>query len=412
MSLLGWIDFSYAHKKKVMTVMDMFKDQGVIDELGLGTIRDSLSDLMFPGTSTIQTRAKYFLIIPWIFQEIEKKNQPDRLLADLEALEIQLVKTLRVYNPGRSMGVIGATLLDANPKRKPSSIYWSGLRTFDILKFSGSPSDYAKYMKQNQANQKMYKRQGFEGEGNVPGDDKDAHHLYQQKLWCNFPSPPTDWKEEQPLELTFEEASFLQTQIVRSQGKSLWAYTLLHKAEEARRFKGIEEFLLIPDLPDEYRSLIQLADDFNKIMKGALIRYNYLIQANRENGWAEKAMGDWENYWEEIQRFDWSTWETQTLWEKCHPPVSTKTFVHRWIQLVKAPNYDTNQGDKLIENREFQLKGRKRARLTDKAVGQKQETYAGISNAEGSIVYLKYRWNTVKTFLNDIQNGLATNVTT
>ncbi len=66
MNQIGWIDFSPTHRNKVMLVMDFFKEQGVIDELGLGTIRDAISDLLFPGTSTIQTRAKYFLLIPWI----------------------------------------------------------------------------------------------------------------------------------------------------------------------------------------------------------------------------------------------------------------------------------------------------------------------------------------------------------
>ena len=84
MNQLGWIDFSPTHRNKVMLVMDMFKEQGVIDELGLGTIRDSLSDILFPGTSTIQTRAKYFLLIPWILQDIESKGRLDRFQSDLE----------------------------------------------------------------------------------------------------------------------------------------------------------------------------------------------------------------------------------------------------------------------------------------------------------------------------------------
>jgi len=35
MNQIGWIGFSRSHYNKVMLVMDMFKDQGVIDELGL-----------------------------------------------------------------------------------------------------------------------------------------------------------------------------------------------------------------------------------------------------------------------------------------------------------------------------------------------------------------------------------------
>ena len=43
-------------------------------------VRDALANVFFPGTSTIQTRAKYFLIVPRIFKEYEvkfsnKKNQ-------------------------------------------------------------------------------------------------------------------------------------------------------------------------------------------------------------------------------------------------------------------------------------------------------------------------------------------------
>jgi hypothetical protein len=58
------------------------------------------------------------------------------------------------------------------------------------------------------------------------------------------------------------------------------------------------------------------------------------------------------------------------------------------------------------------LKGVRRARLNDKAIAQKQESFTGISVFEdGTVSYLNYRWNTVRTFLNDIQNGLANNVT-
>lgn len=34
--------------------------------LGFAPIRDAFADYFFPGTSTIQTRARYFLFVPWI----------------------------------------------------------------------------------------------------------------------------------------------------------------------------------------------------------------------------------------------------------------------------------------------------------------------------------------------------------
>lgn len=42
-------------------IIDLFDEKDTRDELGLGAARDALSDLMFPGTSTIQTRLRYML---------------------------------------------------------------------------------------------------------------------------------------------------------------------------------------------------------------------------------------------------------------------------------------------------------------------------------------------------------------
>ena len=33
--------------------------------MGLGSLRDALSDALFPGTSYLQTRLRYVLFVPW-----------------------------------------------------------------------------------------------------------------------------------------------------------------------------------------------------------------------------------------------------------------------------------------------------------------------------------------------------------
>ena len=43
-------------------------------ELGLGAIRDAFAESLFPGMSTVQRRARYFLFIPWTFREIERRH--------------------------------------------------------------------------------------------------------------------------------------------------------------------------------------------------------------------------------------------------------------------------------------------------------------------------------------------------
>ena len=59
---LTWLDLTATDRDKMRRVLDLFNEQGTIDEMGLGTLRDTLSDALFPGTSTIQTRLRYMLL--------------------------------------------------------------------------------------------------------------------------------------------------------------------------------------------------------------------------------------------------------------------------------------------------------------------------------------------------------------
>jgi hypothetical protein len=233
-------------------------------------------------------------------------------------------------------------------------------------------------------------------------------------LWCQLPKPPKDWKTKLTIELTEEEAKFLKERIIRSNSDTLWAFILNHIPEQARTFSNIGNFLLVKELPYRLMELVKLSVDFNTIMKGALIRYNLLIQSSRENGRVEELHPIWKNYWKEIKKFDWNLWDTNKLWQYCpYTQYATKKFVESWIEIVKSSNFNEAKAEQLLKDRELRLKGIRRARLHDKAVAQKQEAFTGISVFEDeSVSYLHYRWNTVKTLLNDIQKGLANNVTT
>ena len=58
MSSLAWIDFDEAERQRAQRIMALFQERESRDELGLGGIRDSIADHLFPGTSTIQTRLR------------------------------------------------------------------------------------------------------------------------------------------------------------------------------------------------------------------------------------------------------------------------------------------------------------------------------------------------------------------
>src|SRR5207253_7869617 len=82
MSSLGWIDFDEAERDRAQRIMALFQERESRDELGLGAIRDSIADHLFPGTSTIQTRLRYMLFVPWLLRLIEDRHGAPNQLMD------------------------------------------------------------------------------------------------------------------------------------------------------------------------------------------------------------------------------------------------------------------------------------------------------------------------------------------
>lgn len=72
---LGWIDFSKTKRNKVLSVLDLLSKDGTLDELGIAPIKDGFADTFFPGTSTIQTRDKYFFAVAYALKDLEKMSE-------------------------------------------------------------------------------------------------------------------------------------------------------------------------------------------------------------------------------------------------------------------------------------------------------------------------------------------------
>ena len=71
---LTWLDLTAGDRDKMRRVLDLFNEQGTLDEMGLGNLRDAISDALFPGTSYNQTRLRYVLFIPWIYLRLETRR--------------------------------------------------------------------------------------------------------------------------------------------------------------------------------------------------------------------------------------------------------------------------------------------------------------------------------------------------
>src|SRR5215831_9107530 len=139
-STFAWLDHSEEQRRQILDVIELFREKNTIDELGLGTIRDAFADLLFPGTSAPQTRARYFLFIPWIYLRLERQRVSSAEIAR-RARRVELDLIERLLAAGESDGVIGRLARRAL-QRLPSNIYWSGLRRLGICQFAGSQDSY------------------------------------------------------------------------------------------------------------------------------------------------------------------------------------------------------------------------------------------------------------------------------
>ena len=105
-SSIGWLDLDAAASERVGTLLRSLEEPGTLDVLGLGSVRDAFSDMLSPGTSTVQTRLRYFIFLPWILKRLETQcvspaDFPRRLRED----EARLIDCLRHLGPDQ--GVVG-----------------------------------------------------------------------------------------------------------------------------------------------------------------------------------------------------------------------------------------------------------------------------------------------------------------
>lgn len=129
-SSFTWLDYSEIERQKMLDILSALKEHETRDELGIGVIRDAFADMFFPGTSTIQTRARYFLFVPWMYRSLEEKKVPSsKIEKRARGEEVRLIRAL--LDSDDTDGVIGKDAKE-NLKRLPSSIYWQGMDAWGI----------------------------------------------------------------------------------------------------------------------------------------------------------------------------------------------------------------------------------------------------------------------------------------
>ena len=202
-SVVAWLDHSADQQRSVRDMLMLIASHDTVDDLGIGTVRDAISDLLFPGSSVIQTRARYFLFVPWIYQHFETKRV-DLVAKGADAERHLIAQLLLNQDPDELRGVIGR---QAGPglKTLPSAIYWTGLQRYGI--FRGSSLTL-----------RQYARAIARGARPPVIDDEFAERAHS--YWSELPDAPVglfDRGATMTLRLTDDDAQWLRDRILASE---------------------------------------------------------------------------------------------------------------------------------------------------------------------------------------------------
>ena len=376
-------------------VINLLSEQGAVDELGIGVIRDAFANYFFPGTSTIQTRAKYFLIVLYMLREaVDGRYGKDanRVLRAIDSAEKDCGIRLLEADP-KAEGVIGSRVL---PKgwvaRKPSDIYWNGIRTFGIFCDYGlSIPEYvslAVKLKEQKSVSRLGNRNDDAEENDK--DDSDAGDIGNIRFW-NLPIYHDDWRDNLTIELTQEEAFYLDKQIQKSTKGSLLEYVLKNRIDlnEYDDFASLTAELS-EKVGEKLAYMMKLACDFNNLVYMARVRYNVMLSED-ENTYAND---EWSRLLPDIRHnatvdLDAVFGELQLINPRA------KSFLSGIQTAFMASDID--MADELIRKRERSLKGAARAKLSrTKEFDHSKWVGGGM---------LDYRFSNARRIVNDIYAG-------
>lgn len=390
---LGWIDFSKTERNKILSVLDLLSESGTLDELGIAPIRDGFANLFFPGTSTIQTRAKYFFLVPYALKDLELSNEtnPNRFLRALNETEKMCGETLLEINPNEN-GIIGKRSLQGSKwvKRTPADIYWAGLRKYGI--FTGgniSLSEYARAscaIKNQKSNLTKLGNRNDSAEENET-DDKNAGNIFKMQFW-KMPLYQRSWRDKIQMSLTKEEGEFLREQIISTCSDSMLSYILENKMTEILDLENFSDLgAIINKFPKQMQDEYALALSFSDFLFVARTLYNIII-SDGHNVQANDIFEDLKEVMAELANIDIDLIFTKLYIYK----TDLKNFIKKLQECMR--NNDVEEMKKAIKAREIMLKGQSRAKTAHPGEFNPNDWIGGGE--------LDYRFNNAKTIVRDI----------
>ena len=283
---IGFVNFNTEEKKRVAKMMQLLQESEAIEELGIGRVRDHFSNTLFPGTSTLQHHAKYFVVMPSLYYHTAFKSRKFQNLAEvsryIKEAEVQITRQMAKWDNNQinttETGITGInTLKDAlndynkYVKYDPAYIYGSGLARYGIIPDTGVERLILELNKKHFAdphNKGALKNEDTtEDAGDLTGDNQVIKTCGESYDFFNG--------KTMSLALTEKEASFMKDRIHSSCDGTMLAYLIDSKYELPERIGYFEIEELLSELDPRVVNVYKKSVLFSKLMHLIDWRFNY-----------------------------------------------------------------------------------------------------------------------------------------
>jgi hypothetical protein len=396
-SSFTWLDYSEQERRQMLDVIDLFREQETRDELGIGSVRDAFADMLFPGTSTIQTRARYFLFVPWIYRQLEAKRiTSNQVGVKARKLEVSLIYAL--FDSDDTAGLLGKQAKETL-QRLPSNVYWQGLRVLGLCLYQGSQDQYHRGLD-------AYYRAVDRAEREEGGESPALPNWHP-----GLPETPEGFPDKASFRLELEESRYLRDRILARAPRTLFAF-LVDNEHAAADVAFPWEHPLFGEFPGHIHERLEHGRNFSETIHGAAYLYNLMLAEQRHSeeliSHYQELLGEWGEL--VTTRGDaLRSWDRRRFWQLvatagARITPQTRLFIDSWLDLALSPEsipsmLTSAKIRKLVGDRERALK-RALSRLDNPRALE-------LWNGAAGTAALDYRWRNARVILEDVRDGLS-----
>lgn len=387
MSSWGWVDFSKKDRELARDIIASLNAPGAVDELGIGVIRDGFADLFFPGTSTVQTIAKYFFLVAYQVEKLTR-NKADNYSKALFAMEEKTSRLMwdsltEEQRKSGNSGVFGSSFFIRYAsewvKRPPSEVYWSGIRKLRLFSCDNENISLQDFLQLAEIHHASNPQNGSDDDETVL--DAKNYHWYL---------PPAamrgDWENHPSIDLTPGEAKWFIDKVTEELSDTMFAFAITQREKVAtlNDFSELEKL----NFPAHLKAQWELAQNFSNFIKAAQTRFNYLL-GNKQ------AKEKWDAYPGQLRGLAESV-DLNGIFDVLQLKSEHHRVLYKFLTDLQKTYIaeDENELDRIITAREKALKGEARMKI-----GKDNPHY--YDNWLGGIG-LPYRFPDAKRLINDI----------